>query len=94
VNEVLDVITKNGTKEPIMLICDNILLYQNLCPDNFHVCDIRYINNIDMKDNLTYFFVASDLNYLQKRYGINVDTSKFEQFRTLSSGNIIYKMTE
>lgn len=94
VNEVLDVITKNGTKEPIMLICDNILLYQDLCPDNFYVCDIRYINNIDMKDNLTYFFVASDLNYLQKRYRINVDTSKFEQFRTLSSGNIIYKMTE
>ena len=47
-----------------------------------------------MKDNLTYFFVASDLNYLQKRYRINVDTSKFEQFCTLSSGNIIYKMTE
>ena len=92
VNEVMDIITKNEPKEPVMLICDNILLYQNLCSDNFSVCDSRYINNIEMKDNFTYFFVASDLSYLQKRYGVNIDTSIFAKLSTLGSGSVVYKM--
>ena len=92
VNEVMDIITKNEPKEPVMLICDNILLYQNLCSDNFSVCDSRYINNIEMKDNFTSFFVASDLSYLQKRYGVNIDTSNFAKLSTLGSGSVVYKM--
>lgn len=92
VNEVLDFIKGNESKDSIMLICDNILLYQNQCPDDFSICDSRNINMLEMKDGYKYFFVASDLNYLQQRYGVNIDVSKFEKQRTLSNGNVIYKM--
>ena len=45
-----------------------------------------------MNDKYKYYFVASDLEYLRKRYGVNVNQSKFERQKTLSNGNIIYKM--
>ena len=30
-----------------VLICENILLYQNICGDNFNVCDIRLYDKLD-----------------------------------------------
>jgi len=94
VNEVLDFIKNNHTKEPIMLICDNILLYQNLCTDDFCVCDSRHINMLDKNSKYKYFFVASDLNYLRKRYGIDIDMSRLERQHTLSNGNIIHRIIQ
>ena len=94
VNEVLDFIKNNHSKEPIMLICDNILLYQNLCTDDFCICDSRHINMLDKNNKYKYFFVASDLNYLRKRYGIDIDMSRLERQHTLSNGNIIYRVMQ
>lgn len=92
VNEVLEFIKDKEHQDPVMLICDNILLYQNLCADDFCICDSREINTLVMNDKYKYYFVASDLEYLRKRYGVNVNQSKFERQKTLSNGNIIYKM--
>ena len=94
VNEVLDFIKNNHPKEPIMLICDNILLYQNLCTDDFCVCDSRHINMLAKNSKYKYFFVASDLNYLRKRYGIDIDMSRLERQHTLSNGNIIHRIIQ
>ena len=45
-----------------VLICENILLYQNICGDNFNVCDIRLYDKLD-KNNQTDFIYTDPSIY-------------------------------
>ena len=67
---VRDYIQANSTKS--VLICENILLYQNICDDNFDVCDIRLYDKLDKNHHTDYYILLSDLNYLKERYALAV----------------------
>lgn len=89
VNIVSNFITKSD--KPSMLICENILLYQNLCNSNFSVCSIVLFDKINLNnENINYYCILSDLKYLKERYNININTQLFRPILKLPDGNYLY----
>ena len=74
-----------------VLICENILLYQNICGDNFNVCDIRLYDKLDKNNQTDYYLLLSDLNYLKERYSLNIDLHDVSPVMYLEDGRYLYK---
>ncbi|EEO46257.1 MAG: hypothetical protein ACLU17_08695 [Phocaeicola vulgatus] len=86
---VRDYIQANSTKS--VLICENILLYQNICDDNFDVCDIRLYDKLDKNHHTDYYILLSDLNYLKERYSLNIDLHDVYPVMSLGERKYLYK---
>lgn len=82
-------IQANSSKS--VLICENILLYQNICDDNFNVCDIRLYDKLDKNNQTDYYLLLSDLNYLKERYSLNIDLHDVSPVMYLEDGKYLYK---
>lgn len=74
-----------------ILICENILLYQNICGDDFNVCDIRLYKNLNINEQMDYYLLLSDTGYLEERYSLNIDLSNFYPVLSLKNGKYLYK---
>lgn len=74
-----------------VLICENILLYQNMCDDDFSVCDIRLCNKLNTSSQTDYYLLLSDLDYLKERYSLNMDLQEFYPVMVLDDGKYLYK---
>ena len=74
-----------------VLICENILLYQNMCDDNFRVCDIRLCNKLNINGQTDYYLLLSDLNYLKERYALSINLQEFYPVMVLDEGKYLYK---
>lgn len=74
-----------------ILICENILLYQNMCNDDFSVCDIRLYNKLNTSSQTDYYLLLSDLDYLKERYSLNIDLQEFYPVMVLDEGKYLYK---
>ena len=91
--EQVDIVSNfiNKNNKPSMLICENILLYQNICDSNFSVCSIILFDKINLNNNqITYYCILSDLEYLKERYNVNIDTRLFKPLLELPDGNYLY----
>ncbi len=87
--QVDDFINKNN--KPSILICENILLYQNLCDSKFSVCSIMLFDKINLNnEQIDYYCILSDLKYLKKRYNVNIDIRLFKPVLELPDGNYLY----
>lgn len=86
---VSNYIQTNSSKS--LLICDNILLYQNICDDDFNVCDIRFYNKLNKNRQTDYYLLLSDLNYLKERYSLNIDMQHIYPVMNLHNGKYLYK---
>lgn len=73
------------------LICENILIYQNLCSDKFKICDIRLINKLTKNNNTDYYLLIKDNKYLKERYNLEIDMNKFKPVLLLDNNNYLYK---
>lgn len=75
-----------------VLICDDILIYQNICPDNFKVCDIKLSALLNYKDQrINSFLLFPDLNYLKERYSIDIDLQYLKPVLELSNSKYLYQ---
>ena len=74
-----------------VLICENILLYQNICDDNFNVCDIRLYDKLSKGYYTDCYILLSDLNYLKERYSLNIDLQDISPVMNLGDGQYLYK---
>ena len=74
-----------------VLICENVLLYQNVCDDNFGICDIRLCDKLDKNHQTDYYLLLSDLNYLRERYLLNIDLQDVFPVMYLENGKCLYK---
>lgn len=74
-----------------VLICENILLYQNICSDNFNVCDIRLYDKLNKSYYTDCYILLSDLNYLKERYSLNIDLQDISPVMNLGDGQYLYK---
>lgn len=91
--EQVDIVSNfiNKNNKPSILICENILLYQNICDSNFSVCSIILFDKINLNNNqITYYCILSDLEYLKERYNVNIDTRLFKPLLELPDGNYLY----
>lgn len=89
VQTVSNYIQVNSSKS--ILICENILLYQNICNENFNICDIRLYNKLSKTDQTDYYLLLSDLNYLKERYLLNMNLQEFYPVMILDNGKCLYK---
>ena len=53
-----------------VLICENVLLYQNICDDAFRICDIRLYDKLDRFGRVDCYLLLSDMKYLRERYSV------------------------
>lgn len=75
-----------------MLISENILLYQNMCDDNFNICDITQIDQLVLDtDKYSYYCLLSDQEYLKERYNIEIDMRNFIPLLQLTNNLVLYK---
>ena len=74
-----------------VLICENILLYQNMCDDDFNVCDIRLYNKLNTSSQIDYYLLLSDLDYLKERYSLNMNLQEFYPVMVLDKDKYLYK---
>lgn len=86
---VSNYIQENSSKS--VLICESILLYQNICNENFNVCDIRLYDKLDKNQQTDYYLLLSDLNYLRERYSLNIDFQDISPVLYLEDGKYLYK---
>ncbi len=89
VQMVSNYLQANSSKS--VLICDNILLYQNMCNDDFSVCDIRLFNKLKKNDHKDYYLLLSNLNYLKERYSLNMELQEFYPVMVLDEDKYLYK---
>ena len=89
VQTVSNYMQANSSKS--VLICENILLYQNMCDDNFRVCDIRLCNKLNINGQTDYYLLLSDLNYLKERYALSINLQEFYPVMVLDEGKYLYK---
>lgn len=88
--EIVSNYIKSHTKRSI-LICENILLYQNLCHSDFYVCDITQIHKLNLDiATIDYFCLFPDFKYLSQRYGININKNDFKAILQLPNNNYLY----
>ena len=76
--------------KPSVLICENILLYQNLCSSYFSVCDITLLNNLVFDKTTDYYCIFPNLEYLSRRYGIDINLNKFKPILQLPNKDYLY----
>ncbi len=89
VDIVSNFISRNNKSS--ILICENILLYQNLCDSKFSVCSIMLVDKINFdNEQIDYYCILSDLKYLKERYNISINTEKFKPVLELPDGNYLY----
>ena len=92
--EQVDIVSNfiNKNNKPSILICENILLYQNICDSNFSVCSIILFDKINLNnEQIDYYCILSDLKYLKERYNVNIDTRLFKPLHlTIISKELIY----
>lgn len=86
---VCNFIQANSTQS--VLICENILLYQNICDDNFNVCDIRLCDKLNKSHYTDYYILLSDLDYLKERYSLNINLQDIYPVINLGEGKYLYK---
>ena len=89
VQTVSNYMQANSSKS--VLICESILLYQNMCDDNFRVCDIRLCNKLNINGQTDYYLLLSDLNYLKERYALSINLQEFYPVMVLDEGKYLYK---
>ena len=89
VQMVSNYVQANSSKS--VLICENILLYQNMCDDDFSVCDIRLCNKLNTSSQTDYYLLLSDLNYLKERYSLNIDLRDVFSVMPLGEDKYLYK---
>lgn len=90
---VSDYIKSHSNKIPV-LVSENILLYQNICDNNFNVCDIRLFEQLRLNaSKFDYYYLLSDKAYLKERYSIEIDMQKLIPLLQLSNNAILYKYT-
>jgi len=91
-SDVANLISEMGSKKYIVLT-DRILTYQVTMPPWFNVCDIRNIGNLNPNVRGYDFFIVyqDDFSYLQKRYGVNVDTSRIIKLKQINNNRYLYK---
>lgn len=74
-----------------VLVCENILLYQNVCEADFKVCDITLYNKLNIDNNVDYYLLLSDVKYLEERYSLHIDLNDFHPVLNLQNGKYLYK---
>lgn len=74
-----------------VLVCENILLYQNICGDDFNVCDIRLYEKLNVGNKVDCYLLLSDMDYLKERYSLNIDLNDFHPVMSLKGGKYLYK---
>ena len=75
-----------------MLICESILLYQNMCDDNFNICDITQIDQLVLNtDKYSYYCLLSDQEYLKERYNIEINMQYFIPLLEFTNNSVLYK---
>lgn len=80
-----------NTKGKSILICENILLYQNKCNSDFNICDITQINSLNFSNkHIKYYLRLSDIKYLKERYNITINTNCFTPVLALPDGTKLY----
>lgn len=89
--EVVSKYIENKDK-PAVLICENILLYQNKCNSDFKVCCITVFDFLDVKNkDYDYYCILSDMEYLKERYGININMNDLKPILILPDGKYLYQ---
>lgn len=90
---ISDYINNKSESDKIpMLISENILLYQNVCDDNFNVCDITQIDQLVFDTHkYSYYCLLSDKEYLKERYNIEIDMQYFTPILRLTNNSVLYK---
>lgn len=90
---ISDYIKNNSESDKIpMFISENILLYQNVCDDNFNVCDITQIDQLVFNTNkYSYYCLLSDKEYLKERYNVEMDMQNFIPLLQLTNNSVLYK---
>lgn len=76
-----------------LLICENILVYQNLCDDKFNVCDIRLKNALEKNKIHDCYLLLSDIGYLNERYSLTITLQDIRPVMHLGNGRYLYKYT-
>lgn len=92
-NEVTMVVDyiENQEKASI-LICDNILVYQNKCNSDFFVCDITHINALKINPlKYTYYIILSEFDYIERRHGIKIDKTRLTPILRISENKYLYQ---
>jgi len=74
-----------------ILICENILLYQNVFDTDFKVCDITLYDKLNISDKMDYYILLSDIEYLEERYSLRIDLNNFHPVLNLNNGKYLYK---
>ena len=89
--EVVSEYIENKDK-PAVLICENILLYQNKCDSDFKVCCITVFDFLDVKNkDYDYYCVLSDMEYIKERYGVNINMEDLKPVLLLPDGKYLYQ---
>lgn len=90
---ISDYIKNDSDSDKIpMLISENILLFQNMCDDNFNICDITQIDQLVLDtDKYRYYCLLSDPKYLKERYNIEIDMQYFIPLLQLTNNSVLYK---
>lgn len=79
-------------EETCMLICDNILLYQNKCDSNFSVCDITNIDFLKLDNNkYSYYVLLPEIDYLEERHNIKINHNHLTPVLTIPGDRHLYK---
>ena len=92
--EIISEYIKNdtGSDKIPMLISENILLYQNVCDDDFNICDITQIDQLVLDiDKYSYYCLLSDKEYLKERYNVEIDMQYFIPLLKLTNNSVLYK---
>ena len=75
-----------------VLICENVLLYQNICDDAFRICDIRLYDKLDRFGRVDCYLLLSDMKYLRERYSLTIDLRNAYPMLNLGSEKYLYKI--
>ena len=80
-----------SSDKPSELICENILLYQNVCSSDFAVCAITQFDSLVFDKTTTdYYCLLPNLEYLYQRYGININLNDFKPILQLPNKDYLY----
>ena len=92
--KTLDILENERLLSKSVIISPDILTLQNLGNNSLFVCDAFNYNLLDFNmDGVNYYFLCrdGDVEYLKKRFGLNVDMNRWSIIAYLGTGYCLYK---
>ena len=94
-NKTIEIIqNEDPNPNSAIVISPEILTLQNLGGNSLFVCDAFHYNKLDFrKKDFQYYFLCrdGDIDYLRKRYGVDINVKKWSVHSIFENGLMLYK---